>query len=330
MSTPAGTAKRFERVDRIYYPRIPDEHGRGRRRRSRLPAAVEAHRGELHAHCYRMLGLSRTPRTRSRTRWCARGAAGPLRGPRLAAPWLYRIATNRCLDVIAEPPEARPADRQREPGRGRLAGAVPRAARRRRPGLARGRYGLRESIELAFIAALQHLPANQRAVLILREVLGFSAAEVAASSTRPPLGQQRDATRPRSVHERLPDDPAGRCAARRRRDPRVVQRYTTPGTRRRRDDRRRCSPTTPRSRCRRTSGTAAASDPRIPARRPAAVARRFLPPANGQLAFGTYKLIDGEWVANAIHVVTLDGLGRDRRRGGVPRFRLCSSASACR
>ena len=55
-------------------------------------------------------------------------------------------------------------------------------------------------------------------------------------------------------------------------------------------------------------------------RGPLSIPRRFVRTrANGQLAFGTYKLIDGEWLPNAIHVITLDGVGRDHRRGRVPR-----------
>ena len=135
--------------------------------------------------------------------------------------WLYRIATNACLDASTQRAEAGSSDRPhaRAPiDRGRLARAEP--GRPRTP-----RYEQRESVELAFIAALQHLPANQRAVLILREVLGFSAKEVAAMlDTTPAFGQQRDAARARvgrgTAARALP---AGtlRALAGRRADPRA-------------------------------------------------------------------------------------------------------------
>ena len=93
--------------------------------------------------------------------------------------WLYRIATNTCLDLIARrgrralPVDLGPSSDHAVVGDAPLTdvawlGPYPDA-----------RYEQRESVELAFVAALQHLPGNQRAALLLFEVLGFSAAEIA-------------------------------------------------------------------------------------------------------------------------------------------------------
>jgi len=95
--------------------------------------------------------------------------------------WLYRITTNACLRLIGErprrvlPPERAPASQQTEvePSVEGPLWLEPY------PEPADASYELKESIELAFVAALQHLPATQRAALILGEVLGFSSAEIA-------------------------------------------------------------------------------------------------------------------------------------------------------
>ncbi len=107
--------------------------------------------------------------------------------------WLYRIATNTCLDTIGKRPKQRvlpidygpPGDPHAGPGAPLVESVWVEPYPDEQLGLADGRaapearYELRESVELAFVAALQLLPPRQRAVLICREVLGFSAAEVA-------------------------------------------------------------------------------------------------------------------------------------------------------
>ena len=153
---------------------------------------VEPHRRELHAHCYRMLGsLQDTEDALQETLLRAWRGLGGFEGGRALRPWLYRIATNVSLDAIAKRPKRvlhldgpawKPADGPGTP----LAESIwidpyPDEHLGLADGLAgpEARYEQRESVELAFVVALQHLPARQRAVLILREVLGLSAREVA-------------------------------------------------------------------------------------------------------------------------------------------------------
>ena len=154
---------------------------------------VESYRARLQAHCYRMLGsLHDAEDALQETLLRAwRGLAGFQEG-RSLRPWLYRIATNVCIDLLAKrpkrimPPDTRPSA---EPSAG--PGEVLIDAPWLEPypdeilGVEAGyaspeaRYEERESVELAFIAALQHVPPNQRAALVLRDVLGLSARETA-------------------------------------------------------------------------------------------------------------------------------------------------------
>jgi RNA polymerase sigma-70 factor, ECF subfamily len=163
---------------------------------SAFAALVERPRGEVQLHCYRMLGsyedsedliqetFLRAWRNRSRVSfdgaWSSRA-------------WLYRIATNACLDVLRSrprrvlPPQvSAAADPRPDPGPpadlpwlqpypNRLLESV--AQPQDEPHAA---VITRETIELAFVAAIQHLPPRQRAVLILRDVLDWSATETAA------------------------------------------------------------------------------------------------------------------------------------------------------
>jgi len=180
---------------------------------------VEPHRRELHAHAYRMLGsLHDAEDALQETLLRAwRGLAGFESG-RSLRPWLYKIATNASLDLIAKRPKRvlhldepawQPAD---GPGTPLLESIWIDPYPDEHLGLEDGhaapeaRYEQRESVELAFIVALQHLPARQRAVLILREVLGFSAREVAqaldttAASVNSALQRAR-----KTVDETLPE-----------------------------------------------------------------------------------------------------------------------------
>ena len=145
---------------------------------------VEPRHNELHAHCYRMTGSVHDAEDALQEA-LLRAWRGMRRfeGKSSVRSWLYRIATNTCLDTIGKRKRVLPIDFG--------PGADPHDS----PGtpvadtvwiepypddlLLDAGYEQRESVELAFIAALQHLPAQQRAVLILRTVLGFSAREVA-------------------------------------------------------------------------------------------------------------------------------------------------------
>jgi RNA polymerase sigma-70 factor, ECF subfamily len=154
---------------------------------------VEPHRRELHAHCYRMLGSVHDAEDALQDTllraW--RGLPG-FEGHSSLRSWLYRIATNACLDRISErtkralPVDYGPAaDPHVGPGEPLIESTwvdpYPDERQHLQDGYAgpEARYERRESVELAFIVALQKLPATQRAALILRDVLGFSARETA-------------------------------------------------------------------------------------------------------------------------------------------------------
>jgi RNA polymerase sigma-70 factor, ECF subfamily len=145
-------------------------------------ALVERYRRELQLHCYRMLGSVEdsedlTQETFLRA-WSKRGS---LRGHTSFRAWLYRIATNACLDMLKRRPRRRTAEEGPaieapwvQPYPDRLLEGIP--APDAEPDAA---VVSKETIELAFIVAIQQLTPNQRAALILRDVLGWPAKDAA-------------------------------------------------------------------------------------------------------------------------------------------------------
>jgi RNA polymerase sigma-70 factor (ECF subfamily) len=154
-------------------------------------ALVEPHRRELHVHCYRMLGSVQDAEDMVQETLMAawRGFDG-YQGRASVRSWLYRIATNRCLNALRD--DARRPHTQTDfgvvpprptrtvepvwlqPYPDSLLDGVPDTA----PG-PQARVEQREAISLAYLTAVQALPPRQRAVLVLRDVLGFRAAQVA-------------------------------------------------------------------------------------------------------------------------------------------------------
>jgi RNA polymerase sigma-70 factor (ECF subfamily) len=159
----------------------------------RFSALVEGHRHELQVHCYRMLGsfddaedLVQESFLRA---WRKRDS---FQGRSTFRAWLYRIATNACLDHLERHPR-KPVVRPSAPDAsmlptspdsvswlqpypdGLLEQALPTDAEPESLVVAK------ETIELAFLVAIQHLPPKQRAALILRDVLGWPASEASAA-----------------------------------------------------------------------------------------------------------------------------------------------------
>jgi RNA polymerase sigma-70 factor (ECF subfamily) len=135
------------------------------------PEDLEAHRRELHVHCYRMLASfddaeDATQEALTRA-WNARSTLRPDSNLRA---WLYKIATNVCIDQIRR-------TQRNLISLDRSFSEVPWL--QPYPDTLLDPHVQRETVELAFLALIQLLPPRQRAVLLLRDVLGFSAAESA-------------------------------------------------------------------------------------------------------------------------------------------------------
>lgn len=180
---------------------------------------VRPFRRELAAYCYRMLGShadaeDQVQETLLRA-W--RGIDG-FEGRASVRSWLYRIATNVCIDALrARPRRAIPAetgvviasDGPLPPTDPELVWLEP-SPLIEEVASPEARVSSRESVQLAFITALQHLPATQRAAVILRDVLGWSAAEVAEllATTVPAVNSALQRARETLEQRRRPAGPA--------------------------------------------------------------------------------------------------------------------------
>jgi RNA polymerase sigma-70 factor (ECF subfamily) len=176
---------------------------------------IAPHRAELLAHCYRMLGSVHDAEDALQEALLgAWRGLGRFEGRSSLRSWLYTITTNACLRAIERRPRrvlpidyGPPADPHDELAAPLIESVWVEPYADDEDGFAgpEARYELRESIELAFVAALQHLPGRQRAVLILRDVLGFSAREVAETLGASPASVDSALQRAhKSVEQRLP------------------------------------------------------------------------------------------------------------------------------
>ena len=180
---------------------------------------VGPHRAELQAHCYRMLGSAADAEDALQETLLRAWRGLPrFEGRSSLRSWLYRIATNVSLRMLERRPrrvlpiEYGPASDPHDRPEGPLVEQVwldpyPDEALGLEEGPAspEARYEKRESVELAFVAALQHLPGRQRAVLLLRDVLGFTPGEIAEALDATPASVYSALQRARqAVEERMP------------------------------------------------------------------------------------------------------------------------------
>jgi len=207
----AGTIANPQEQDLLDRARRGDE--------TAFDSLISPYRGELHAHCYRMLASTHDAEDALQDALLkAWRGISRFEGRSSFRSWLYKIATNASLDAIGRRPKRvlpidYPATDPSQASGDPLVESVwiepyPDEQLAIEDGFAgpEASFERREGVELAFTAALQHLPANQRAALILREVLGFSAKEAAdmldtsTASINSALQRAR-----KTVEERLPE-----------------------------------------------------------------------------------------------------------------------------
>ncbi len=173
---------------------------------ARFALLTERHRRELQVHCYRMLAnyedaQDMTQETFLRA-WHKRES---FKGHAALRTWLYRIATNVCLDFLAKRHDRTPVP-SGLPDSGSEVLYLQPYPDRMLPEDPQESAVARETIELAFIAAVQHLPPRQRAVFILRDVVGWPAAKAAEALGLTVASVTSALQRARvTMRERLPD-----------------------------------------------------------------------------------------------------------------------------
>ncbi len=153
---------------------------------------TDPHRRELQVHCYRILGSVQDAEDAVQETLLSAWRALPrFEGRSSLRTWLYRIATNRCLNMLRDSSRSSNVTESEgipnAPQPTRLAEPIwlqpyPEEMLEGLPDAAPGpeaRYEMRETVGLAFVSGLQRMPPRQRAVLVLRDVLGYHAAEVA-------------------------------------------------------------------------------------------------------------------------------------------------------